>query len=359
MKNRETTGAGSDISDPKAEQRTDKIWSQTSIQENIRVSEIRENAGMRILTESPADAEASEISGDVTNLLLQGDFAALDDMAEGFLTGKERLVNGGWKINAFYDSFDLSDGVPTKIWERRLKALETWKTENPKSQFSRIALAAFYVDYAWRARGSGYANTVSDEGWRLMGERLGLAGETAEIAFSEVEVTDPSIYHVATRIALGAELPPSTFDGFVAASLDLEPDFHHTLTARAYSLLPRWHGEPGDWEYFAKFIADENKPYGKQQYARIVLNLFAFRRETIDFEAIDWELFKESVREIQKNFPDALGEISNAAFLATLAQDRPFAQECFKMIGDQCLAPVWKVNGRMVHYRNWAMTGEW
>lgn len=45
----------------------------------------------------------------------------------------------------------------------------------------------FYTDYAWDARGRGYANKVTEEGRRLMAERLGLA----ETALEEAWRLDP------------------------------------------------------------------------------------------------------------------------------------------------------------------------
>ena len=30
----------------------------------------------------------------------------------------------------------------------------------------------FYIDYAWEARGIGFSNDVSEEGWKLFKERL-------------------------------------------------------------------------------------------------------------------------------------------------------------------------------------------
>ncbi|WP_411825581.1 hypothetical protein [Luteolibacter sp. AS25] len=345
--------------DRKAKQRTDEIWPRISEQENITVSEIRENSEMEILTESPTTAEINALQEKAVALLDKGDFTALDEMATGFLNGKERFPNGCWKIKAFHEFFELNDNLPTKIWESRGEALGKWISEKPDSQFPRISLAAFYVDYAWRARGGGFASTVSDEGWRLMTERLGKAGDVLEAAFAETEITDPSIYVIATRIALGAGLPPDAFDSFVVASLELEPGYHHTLLSRGYSLLPRWYGEPGDWEFFAKYVAEENKEMGKERYARIVLDLFAFRQDTVNYRKLDRDLFKEGVREIHAKYPDAITELSEAAYLATVAKDRKFAEECFDMLGDRCLVPVWKVNGRMAHYRNWAKTGKW
>jgi len=45
-----------------------------------------------------------------------------------------------------------------------------------------------YILWAWKARGHGFANTVTEEGWRLFGERLSVAGDALQKAYDR----DPS-----------------------------------------------------------------------------------------------------------------------------------------------------------------------
>jgi hypothetical protein len=42
--------------------------------------------------------------------------------------------------------------------------------------------AAFYVQYAWQARGHGAADQVTEEGWKLFHERNTLAQKALEHA---------------------------------------------------------------------------------------------------------------------------------------------------------------------------------
>ena len=357
----ETKGTNSAASsqDGKARQVATAPWTHTAPKENITVSEIEENSAMEIITETPDQKQAEEIREKTLALVESRDFTALDSVGADFLKSKERDAEGGWKLGDFYDSFELRDNLPTPLWERRRGFLEEWIAAKPESQTARIALAQFYIDYAWRARGSGYADTVTEEGWRLMGERLEKSGNSLGEAAEKLTITDPMFFQTGLKVLLGAGGSPDSFDGLVAGSLEIAPDYWGSLSARAYSLLPRWHGETGDWEAFAKFIAEENDPYGKEQYAFIVLQRHAFDSSSVDPRRLDWDLFKKSVRELFEKYPEAVTNISRAAFIATVADDRDFAKECFALLGDRCVPAVWKVNGRMCHYRNWANTGKW
>lgn len=343
----------------KAEQVIAAPWTKTAPKENITVAEIEENGTLQLIEEDPAELEAGEIHDQVMELLSAEDFTGLDHMASGFLETKARLVNGDWKLHAFYGGFDISDNRHTAQWEGILGSLEKWVSHKPGSQTARIALAGFYVDYAWRARGSGWARDVSEEGWRLMAERLAKAGEILGAAGAEIPISDPNFYGVGLRYSMGTEQPPTFYEELIKASLKTAPDFQHSLNIRAYSLLPRWFGERGDWEAFGEYIAEENAPHGIEQYAMMVLHLDDLDSSTVRVNAINWDLFKEGMREIMRKYPDGVSEISNAAFLAAIAQDQSFAKECFDVIGDRCVVDVWKVNGRMCHYRNWANTGIW
>ena len=53
-----------------------------------------------------------------------------------------------------------------------LARLEKWRAQYPQSITVYTTLAATYVNYAWQARGNGYANTVTDEGWQLFRDRI-------------------------------------------------------------------------------------------------------------------------------------------------------------------------------------------
>jgi Domain of unknown function (DUF4034) len=343
----------------KAKQKVVAPWTHTSPQENISVAEIEENSKFEIITETTADREAAETRAKVIPLVESGDFDALDKMAAAFLKTRSRDADGGWKLADFYSAFELKDKASTPFWTKRLDFLQRWTKAKPGSQTARIALADFYKCYAWRARGSGYADTVTKEGWRLMGERLEMADEILGGAKESMKITDPMFYQVALSVMLGSGGPPSVFDGLVTSSLETAPDFWGSLSVRAYSLVPRWYGETGDWEAFAKYIAEKNEPFGKEQYAFIVFQRHAYDLNAVDVKRLDWNLLKAGIREVLKKYPNSETNLSRAAFIATLANDREFAKECFDLLGDRCVPKVWLVNGRMCHYRNWARTGKW
>jgi hypothetical protein len=113
-------------------------------------------------------------------LLMREQFSELDKIADEVRSSKARFPGGSWKLSRFYDARDktLVRGYETDAdWQNHLALIQRWTTARPQSITARLALADAYVAYAWAARGSGYANTVTDQGWRLFEERANKAAE--------------------------------------------------------------------------------------------------------------------------------------------------------------------------------------
>src|SRR5262245_43970923 len=52
---------------------------------------------------------------------------------------------------------------------------KAWCEARKDSALARLVRGTHYMHWAWEARGSGWANSVSEDGWKLFRERLGLA----------------------------------------------------------------------------------------------------------------------------------------------------------------------------------------
>ena len=74
----------------------------------------------------------------------------------------------------------VNDEPSDSEWLAPIDQLKQWVQTRRDSVTAPIALGNAYLNYAYLARGGGYANTVTDEGWRLFAERVQLARETLE-----------------------------------------------------------------------------------------------------------------------------------------------------------------------------------
>lgn len=285
-------------------------------------------------------------------------FDELEKEAAELRAKKEVFGNGSWKIVQFYVALACSDDEPESMWQLHDRIHQEWIAARPESITARVAYAEFLTEYAWHARGTGYADTVKDKGWKLFGERLATARKILDEARGLTE-KDPHWWLTALTVALGQGWSAEQYEVLLAEAHAFEPKFWGYDTARAYSLLPRWHGEPGDWEKFAEAAAARADGLGAEVYARIVIRQRGFYANVFRESAAQWPQAREGLTVLLQKYPDSLGLLSEAAMLATMAEDRALAKDLFDRLGDRYLPSTWRKPERFAHFRNWAETGQW
>jgi len=285
-------------------------------------------------------------------------FDELEKRAAELRPSKATFGNGSWKIVQFYGSFSCDDDEPESMWELHDRIHQEWITAKPESIAARVAYADFFTEYAWRARGRGYANTVSQDGWRLFRERMASARKVLDEA-RNLQEKDPYWWRVALQVARGQGWPKDKYDALVVEAKAFEPKFWGYDTERAFSLLPRWYGEPGDWEAYAEEVSSRPDGLGPEAYARIAIYLRGFHDNIFRESQASWPKIREGLQQMCRKYPDSIEIVSNAALLASTAQDREFAKEMFDRLGDTYLPGIWRKPERFVHCRNWANTGKW
>lgn len=327
--------------------------------ENIDKDEALEAIRLQSVTDPDAE-KAAAFRKQMAELLYAQKFDELEKEAAAARASKEVFGNGSWKISQFYQAFERKNRDAQGLWNVTEDALQAWQKAFPNSVTARIAHADFLVDYAWHARGTGYANTVTPEGWRLMEERLSQANKVL-VEAGKLPEKDPVLYLVALQVALGAGLDKAGYDKLMEEAHALEPTFWGYDASRAYSLLPRWHGAKGDWEAFAAKAAARPDGLGAEVYARIVMRLVDFHENIFRESKASWPKTKEGIEILKKKYPDSVEILSYGALLATSAYDNATAKAYFEELGDRYLedSKVWPSKESFVHYRKWARTGKW
>ena len=327
-------------------------------------------SAMHITAEEAAAARAVKPSADpvrkeidayrlkVRALYNDRKFDDLEKEAIELRKSKETFRNGSWKIVQFYTSLECGEKEPESMWKLHEQIHRDWIAAYPASVTARVAQAEFFVNYAWHARGSDYADKVTQDGWKLFGDRLVAARTTLEESRNFPE-KDPYWWRVGLTVALGQEWPKPVYDHLVEEAQQFEPKFWGYQTARAYSLLPRWYGRPGEWETYASQAAANPDGLGPEIYARIVMNLRHFYGNIFQESNASWPKTRDGLALLRQKYPDTLEFTSETALLAASAQDRPVAQAAFQELGDTYLPEVWHRPDLYAHVRHWVETGEW
>ncbi len=131
------------------------------------------------------------------------------------------------------------------------KVAEVLTQGRPDSRVSLVLKGAVYISYAWDARGSGWASSVTEEGWRLMRERLA----ESEAALTRAWEKDPSDAQAAT-LMIGVELGQGkgrpAMETWFRRAMEADPDNLEACKKKIYYLEPKWHGSADDMIEFGR-----------------------------------------------------------------------------------------------------------
>jgi len=97
------------------------------------------------------------------------------------------------------------------------------------------------IHLAWTARGKGWANSVTDEGWKLFDERLAAAEEALQHAW-KLYPKDKQICHEMMTVMLGQGGGRQRMEVWFNRAMELDPNDIDACKDKLYYLEPKWHG---------------------------------------------------------------------------------------------------------------------
>ncbi len=287
-----------------------------------------------------------------------GDYAQLEKTADDLRKTKARFPEGVWKLPSFYDGITPKPlGARPPDWKGWFDKLDAWKAAFPDSPTQPVARAEALINYAWDARGGGYANTVTSEGWKLLAERLAQARGVLEEA-AKLPVRDPHWYCAMQSVALGESWDHDRYEALFDQAVAAEPTYYHYYFSRTSAELPRWGGGPDSWIDFAEEAARKYDPKeGLSIYTRVFWSHQGSVGGGFKNPRIDWKKVRQGFRDIEKQYPDSNWNLNNFCHFACLAGDRETARELFARLGDAVSLPTWGSRPAFEGWRSWAQPG--
>jgi hypothetical protein len=278
----------------------------------------------------------------VAQQLKQGKFSELDCLANASRTTKARFSGGAWKLRNLYIGLTSPrPGHPTQEdWRRHMALVTQWTQARPRSITARIVLAESYVSYGWDARGSGYADDVSDSGWKLFGQRAEKARQILNAA-PAMKTKCPDWYIAMQQVAQAQswDLPKAT--ALFQEAVAYEPAYQYYYRTYAYLLLPKWGGEEGDAAHFAQESADRiGGDDGDILYFLIASRVVCGCQES-EFNHFSWPRLQKGFDATGKKYGPDLLNFNNLAMMASRSSDWVVADPAFKRIGDNWAKDVW------------------
>ena len=304
-------------------------------------------SALDVSTSIPADGEndietVANYKAAMAHLLEQDNFTELDRIADSARSQKEKFPGGSWKSHTIYSGIDEPQLHATEEdWQAHLGHLQKWMSDRPDSITARVALAKSYVGYAFEARGDGWANTVSQSGWRLFRERLQKAKDTLDDAAS-LPAKCPEWYLAMQQVALYQPWGLPQAQQLFSKAVAFEPDYFYYYMMYADFLAPKWNGEPGDVERFAKETADRiGGPLGDIVYFRVATDVVCHCVDEEVLQNMSWRRIQRGYAELEKRSGSSYTNQNAMAYLAIKKLDWVVADQFFRRIGDHRDDDVW------------------
>lgn len=305
----------------KAPQNADGSKSQSQQNAQFINPSIPTDPGEITMIETAEKKEQLQIEAKSASLFADGDFGGLEDLAKNYRQSKACFASGVWKLQWVYEGIIPDATNSDDIWNKTLSTLHKWIQAKPNSITARVALADTLVSYGWKARGSGYANTVTPEGWKLLGERLTTAVQVLKDA-QNLQEKCPCAWQVMLTAALGLGIDKTQYDVLFQKAVASEPDFTGYYFAKAYYLTPRWYGQQGEMAAFLQKAADQvGKEDGDLLYARIAWHVQLMTGDVFDDPTLSWARVDKGFEVMEKRFPDSLYVRNGRAYMAVMGSD--------------------------------------
>jgi len=313
-----------------------------------------ETSPTKPLSPKLAREEVNQFRTATRKLFDERKFAELEAMADKLRSGKELFPGGTWKIQFFYECMDCPAGSSDAIWKAHEQIFHDWTTQSPKSSTAHVAKARFYQKYGWKARGTSFGPEVTEEGWKLLSERLAIARTILDQS-KPLKPACPMWWYTYQTVALGQNWERKEYDALFNEAKKFEPGFFPYDTARANYLLPRWNGRKGEWEDVAEKEIPRQGKWGLSTYARVVDSQTPMYGNIFKEAAVSWEKTRAGYDELVARFPQSSIVLNNYCRLSYLAGDRPQTKKLIQLIGNDPDPVTWKKIG-FEKVRDWAMS---
>ena len=214
-----------------------------------------------------------------------------------------------------------------------------------------MALAEAYTNYAWEARGRGYANQVTAEGWNQFGHGVQAAREILEQA-SGLKEKCPQWYRSMQSVALAQGWSLKDETALLQKAVAFEADYYYYYQGHARYLLPKWHGEPGDVERFAEQAANRiGGARGDAVYYKIAAEVTC---ECEGAPTLSWPRIQKGFAALKGQYGTSAPLLNDYARMAVHYRDAAVAKQTFLKIGDDWDPGVWGTEEFFQSSRAWA-----
>jgi hypothetical protein len=145
-------------------------------------------------------------------------------------------------VDALLDTIGVNDNQTRDAYSQlQSPLLKNW----PHTSTAYFIEGKFNYDFAWQARGGGYANEVTSEGWKGFKEKL----DVAEAAYQKAWSLNPKDAHIASEMiemAVSQGKDQKEMELWFRRAMQLDTNNYAACMHKLRYLSPKWYGSRED-----------------------------------------------------------------------------------------------------------------
>ena len=334
----------------------------------IRVTNMAQIVVAKLDAVSSLDADGDglifrrQLMAAVVERIQARDYATLETVGNRWNQGRERLMEGTWKIGVFFQAFSPGDKQYRCTADEVFERLREWEQAYPGSILPRLIHADVMVDWAWIGRGINHPYRATAENQKIFEERLAQARQ--ELAALHARRTEcPEWYRIMLKVARAQGWSREEYDAVYDEAARFEPEYIFYHYEKYAYLMPHWYGRAGDDKAFVESLLTRY-PEGQAEEIYALLAWY-LRREADEYlREIDgrffpdmgfrWEPMKAGFERLRVRYPKSTYVVNGYAVFAGKASDWDTTQRLLLELGDKCDMDIWVTWENVAAARMWA-----
>ncbi|HVZ00421.1 MAG TPA: hypothetical protein VHA35_13000 [Dongiaceae bacterium] len=300
--------------------------------------------------------------------LLDGEFTQLEATHKAAQSLEARFTGGQPELEVFYDALTKSSCTgffatscsDDPSFDSRKQRLQEWLDRKSDPSTANLALARFWWDAAWAARGCGFANQVTSQQWQGFFERLKLAAGYAHQIDAQ---SDAEAGHLLLALARDFNLPRDQIDAVFQQARRRFPTYFLTYQEYGTITLEKWSGRTDlTAPYVQSLATDPGGDTGEVAYSILAeLLLYEFKADRLygADAGFAWPKVKQAFAAREKLYGLGARDWTALCYLAYVAQDRAAARDALRQLDGK--VQFWPFTGTgdfYLHVLPWIMSDE-
>jgi hypothetical protein len=239
----------------------------------------------------------AETTGRVQRLLIDADFDLVERAENELGFSRNQFPSGQYYFDAWYLALE---GIFLTPWEESYRRASAWAKAKREGGYVKLAEVLLRYGEAWKARGSGYSNTVTPEGSDIYLRKIREADRVLDSASDKLKRMGP--WHLL-KLRIAYQLPEleSERAKLLEAASNAWPDYSSIYSTAMLFSLPKWGGTYEQVDEIAHLaVAKTGNRLGAALYPVVYQNMFRHQCDCVLPESrVDWDLMKRGFRDLE------------------------------------------------------------